>query len=199
MDSKTYEKEINLTDSSDKLSQLEVKYLGRNGVINDLLKKIKDIPSDEKKDYGQKVNKLKTSIKRLIEVKKKELASRTFKVGKERIIFLNSRLNDIKEAITKQDLRDLQQDGAILIKEIKGRKKRLRKKKKRTTGNVRKMVKTRKQDYVKLTRKLRKYIKELRKNGKLSLIEFRDIRKKIRNKNFKSESQLKIYLKGLRK
>jgi len=76
MDSKTYEKEINLTDSSDKLSQLEVKYLGRNGVINDLLKKIKDIPSDEKKDYGQKVNKLKTSIKRLIEVKKKELAGK---------------------------------------------------------------------------------------------------------------------------
>ncbi len=56
--------------------------------------------------------------------KKKKLAARTLNVGKERIIFLKSRLEEIKEAITRQDIKDLHKDGAIIIKEEKGRKKR---------------------------------------------------------------------------
>jgi phenylalanyl-tRNA synthetase alpha chain len=75
MDSKKYEIEINGVKTLDELNELEIKYLGRNGVINDLLKKIKEIPNEEKKEYGQKVNKLKASIYRYIEVKKKEVAS----------------------------------------------------------------------------------------------------------------------------
>lgn len=73
MDPKTYEKEINKTTSLDKLSQLEVKFLGRNGVINDLLKKIKDIPPEQKKEFGQKVNQLKQQLMKLISSKKIEL------------------------------------------------------------------------------------------------------------------------------
>ena len=46
--------------------------------------------------------------------KKKKLAAKVFGVGKERIVFAKSRLNEIKEAITKQDIRDLKNDGAIL-------------------------------------------------------------------------------------
>ena len=56
--------------------------------------------------------------------KKKELAKRTFNVGEERIVFVESRLKDIKEAITKQDMRDLRQDKAIIIKEKKGRRRK---------------------------------------------------------------------------
>ena len=55
--------------------------------------------------------------------KKKELAARILKVGKERIIFSQQRLNEIKEAITKQDIRDLKRDGAITVREISGRRK----------------------------------------------------------------------------
>src|SRR4030043_717038 len=92
--------------------------------------------------------------------KKKALAARTFKVGVERIEFLEPRLEEIKEAITKQDIRDLYKDGAIIIKNVKGRKTNLKKKKKRTTGNVRKKVNKRKKEYVTLTRKLRKHLAE---------------------------------------
>ena len=53
--------------------------------------------------------------------KKKELAARTLKVGKGRIMFVDARLEDIKEALTKQDVRDLKEDGAIVVKEVKGR------------------------------------------------------------------------------
>jgi len=131
--------------------------------------------------------------------KKKELVARTFGVGKERIVFVNGRLEEIKEAITKQDIKDLHQDNAILIKEVRGRKKVQKKKKKRSVGNVRKKLKNRKENYVILTRKLRSVVKELKKQGKLSQIEFKEFRKKIRNKEFKSKTHLKNYLKGIEK
>ncbi|MCK5624644.1 hypothetical protein KAI04_02280 [Candidatus Pacearchaeota archaeon] len=127
--------------------------------------------------------------------KKKLLAVKTLKVGKDRIVFVKSRLEDIKEAITKQDIKDLQKDGAIIVKEIKGRKKNLKKKSKRSTGNIRKKVKTRKADYVIMTRKLRKYVRELRNHGKLSRDEALDIRKKIRNKYYKSLGNLKEHIR----
>lgn len=129
--------------------------------------------------------------------KKKALAARTFGVGLSRIVFVKPRLEEIKEAITKQDIRDLYKDGAIKIKNIKGKKTIVRKKKKRTAGNVRKKVNKRKREYVIITRKLRKYLVKVK--DKMTDKERKDIRKKIRNRFFKSESQLKNYLKGVKK
>ncbi len=126
--------------------------------------------------------------------KKKALAARTFGVGLSRIEFLEPRLDEIKEAITKQDIRDLYKDGAIRIKNIKGRKAKPGKSKKRTAGNIRKKVNTRKREYVTLTRKLRKHLAENRE--KVTEAERKDIRKKIRNKFFKSKSDLKEHMKG---
>ena len=74
--------------------------------------------------------------------KKKELASRTLNVGKGRIAFVSSRNKEIKEAITKQDIRDLVIDGAIVIKEVKGRKKIVGRKNKRRAGKIKKSVYT---------------------------------------------------------
>ncbi len=76
MDQKSYEKEIKNSSSLEKLNDLEIKFLGRNGLINDFLKKIKDIPNDEKKEYGQKVNQLKKDVLRLIESRRKELSGK---------------------------------------------------------------------------------------------------------------------------
>ena len=55
------------------VNELEIKYLGRNGEINKLLAGIKNKPDEEKKEYGQKINKLKQSIEQLISEKKKDL------------------------------------------------------------------------------------------------------------------------------
>ena len=131
--------------------------------------------------------------------KKKLLAAKTLKVGKDRIIFVKSRLEDIKESITKQDIKDLQKEDAILIKGVRGRKKNTSKKRKRSVGNIRKKVKKQKAEYVIMTRKLRKYIKELKTQGKLSINEVQDIRKKIRNKYYKSLGALKEYIRGREK
>ena len=80
MDNKKYEAEINNSKSLVQLNELEIKYLGRNGEINKLLSAIKDIPNEEKREYGQKVNLLKTSIVRSIEMMKKKLSSKKSEV-----------------------------------------------------------------------------------------------------------------------
>ena len=131
--------------------------------------------------------------------KKKELAKKTLKVGKGRIGFVKSRLDEIKEALTKQEIRDLKKDGAIFIKEIQGRKKKPKKKKQRGTGKIKKKVNKRKKEYVIMTRKLRKYSAEMHKQGNLSKENLVEIRKKIRNKAFKSKANLKNHIEGLQK
>ena len=130
--------------------------------------------------------------------KKKELAKRTLNVGKNRIVFLESRLDEIKDAITKQDIRDLKKEGAIVIKEIKGKRK-VGKKKKKSVGNIRKKVRMRKKDYVIMTRKLRNYLSQLKKSGKISKEDEKELRKKIRNKFFRSKAHLKEQIGGLKK
>lgn len=129
--------------------------------------------------------------------KKKALAARALKVGRKRIIFIEPRLQEIKEAITKQDIRDLHKERVILIKEKKGRRK-IKRKKSRSMGNVRKRINTRKKNYVLLVRGLRKYTNELKNQGKLFKEEVREIRNKIRNKDFKSKTSLREYIKALK-
>jgi large subunit ribosomal protein L19e len=130
---------------------------------------------------------------------KKELAAKTFKVGKDRVVFVPERISEIKEAITRQDLKDLQQIGAILIKEVKGRKANVSRKNRRGAGKIKLKVNKRKQEYVIITRKLRAYAAELKKQGKLTSEEVTEIRKRIRNRAYKSKANLKTYIEGLRK
>jgi large subunit ribosomal protein L19e len=130
---------------------------------------------------------------------KKSLAAKALKVGKERIAFVKPRLGDIKEAISKQDIRELKEDGAIVVKAIKGRRKNLKRKNKRGAGKIKKKVNKRKQEYVKMTRKLRAYVSELKNQGKLSREEVKEIRKKIRNRIFKSKANLKTYIGELKR
>jgi len=126
--------------------------------------------------------------------KKRALAARTFNVGKERIFFVSSRLEEIKEAMTKQDIRDLHSVKAILIKEVKGRKTQVKKRKKRGDGNKKKNIQDKKKRYMNLTRKLRKYLGELKGQKKISREELKNIRKRIREKAYRSKAHLKLQI-----
>ena len=130
---------------------------------------------------------------------KKELAARTLKIGKSRIVFIDSRKDEIKEALRKEDIRDLVESGAIVIKEIKGKKKIRKKKKGKGPGNIKKKVNKRKQEYVVMTRKLRGYTKEMFSQGKITKEELKEIRKRIRNKMFRSKAHLKNYIEEIGK
>lgn len=126
--------------------------------------------------------------------KKKILAANAMNVGKDRIVFNTARLDEIKEAITKQDIRDLVSAGAIIVKDIKGRKAVVKRKTRRRAGSVKKKVKNSKTAYVIITRKLRNYISELRDQEKITEEQFWKLRKEIRARAFKSKSHLKEHL-----
>lgn len=123
--------------------------------------------------------------------KKKILAAKTLGVGMERIIFNNQRLEEIKEALTKQDIRDLYAAGAIAIREIKGLHAHQKRKTRRRRGSIKKVVNKRKETYMIMTRKLRAYIAQLRKKGKIKNEVYWKIRQEIKARAFRSKAHLK--------
>jgi large subunit ribosomal protein L19e len=126
--------------------------------------------------------------------KKKELAAKVLRVGKNRIFFAQEHLAEIKEAITRQDITDLYNAGAIQIKEISGRTKIVKRKRRRGVGKVKKKVNTRKKEYVIMTRKLRTFMKHLLKTGSVDREVYRETRKQIRARKFRSKRHLKEHL-----
>ena len=66
-------KEFEVVRSLNDLNELKVKYIGKKGIITLLYTKMKDIPSDEKKEYGMKINNLKTLFNDKYEERKKLL------------------------------------------------------------------------------------------------------------------------------
>lgn len=122
---------------------------------------------------------------------KKDLVARTLNVGKNRIVFNTARLSELKEAITKQDIRDLKESGVIHIKEQKGRKAHHERKTRRRFGSVKKKVKKDKRDYITLTRKLRSYLSYLKKTKQISQETFLALRKEIRSSSFRSLAHMK--------
>ena len=129
--------------------------------------------------------------------KKKALAAKVLKVGKNRIVFAGENLLEIKEAITRQDIIDLHKSGAIQIREIKGRRKNEKRKHRRGIGKVKKKVNKRKQKYAKLTRKLRTFAKSLLKMKKIDKEKYKEIRKRIKASKFKSKRHLNDSLKEI--
>ena len=55
------------------LDKIRVSYLGKKGSVTGLLKGMKDLSNEEKKEFGKKVNELKGSVAQAIEEKTKEL------------------------------------------------------------------------------------------------------------------------------
>ena len=123
--------------------------------------------------------------------KKKFLASRALGFGMKRLVFNTTRLADIKEAITKQDIRDLHADGAIQIREITGRLKVERRRTRRKHGSVRKKVVDKKRQYIIITRKLRNYVQTLLNKKLITKERYLSLRKQIRARIFKSRAHLR--------
>ena len=130
---------------------------------------------------------------------KKKLIARTLKVGVGRIS-LNSEMNaEIKEAITKQDIFDLKNEGIIKIKPIVGRKRKEKKKTKRRGGSIKKRVQNRKETYMNMTRKYRKYIQNLRKIGRIDRDKYYEIRKRIKARRFKDFAHFREIVREISK
>ncbi len=46
----------------DDIEQFRIKFNGKKGVLNDIFEKFKEVPNDQKKDFGQKINTLKQAV-----------------------------------------------------------------------------------------------------------------------------------------
>lgn len=128
--------------------------------------------------------------------KRKNLAARVLRVGAGRICFDTARLEEVKEAITKQDIRDMFAEGIITIKDKKGRARIVKRTTKRGPGKISKKVHDKKREYVLHVRKLRRYLKELKKQNKISPEKYLETRKKIKARAFKDKNHLKEHLGG---
>lgn len=65
--------ELSKITSSKTLNELKVKYVGKNGEITALLRGMKDIPAENRAEFGKTVNELKGEVSALFERKEEEL------------------------------------------------------------------------------------------------------------------------------
>ena len=81
------EKDIKAVNDLVKLNELKVEYLGKKGKITELNQMIKDIPNEEKKEFGQKVNELRSIFNDFYDDKKNEFETAILneKLAKEAI------------------------------------------------------------------------------------------------------------------
>ncbi len=70
---KELETDLKSVTNEQSLNEIKTKYLGKKGSITELSSKIKDLPNEEKKEFGANLNKLKTAASDLIDAKKEAI------------------------------------------------------------------------------------------------------------------------------
>lgn len=65
---------IDAVADSDALEQVRIKYLGSKGAVKGMMAWIKDVPGDQKRDFGQQANAAQKAVQEAFEAKKGSLA-----------------------------------------------------------------------------------------------------------------------------
>ncbi len=137
--------------------------------------------------------------------KQKKLSSKVFGVGKKRITFDSDKLSEIKEAITRSDIRALGVLKAVKKKQkssvsrVRARKLLKQKRKGRKTGSGSREGKRTarlgdKRAWINKIRIQRAFAKELRDKKLISVPTYRSIYRKIKGGYFRSKGHVKTYL-----
>ena len=63
------------TQSKDEIEQFRIKFSGKKGILNDFFEKFKEVPNEQKKDFGQKINTLKQAVNNKLEELKEATSS----------------------------------------------------------------------------------------------------------------------------
>jgi len=135
----------------------------------------------------------------------KRLAASVLKCSPKRVIFDAERLDEIKEAITKTDIKLLVNDKGIKKKNEKGiskgrtRKAKLQKKKgrRRGTGSRKGRYSARtpkKKTWSNTIRLQRKFLKQLRDKSMLTTKDYRLLYRRAKGGFFRSLSHVKLYI-----
>jgi large subunit ribosomal protein L19e len=136
----------------------------------------------------------------------KKLASQLSKRSPKKIKLDVNRMEEIKEAITKADIRSLIKDKAIKLESAKGisraRARKTNKQKvrgrKKGQGSRKGKANARLRDKKKWMQKIRlqrEFLRELKLKNKISSQVFKDLYKKSKGGFFRSKRHIKLYLK----
>jgi len=135
----------------------------------------------------------------------KRLAASVLGCSEKRVAFDPARLEDIKEAITKTDIRLLIGEGAIREKPVKGVSRvRANKRKTQKSKGLRKGEGSRKgkvtaraskkEKWIKKMRAQRKFLKQLKLKGLLKPDAFKELYTKSKGGFFRSTKHIKLYI-----
>ena len=135
----------------------------------------------------------------------RRLAAQILKCGENRITFNHDRISEIKEAITKADIRQLINNGLILKRRLRNtskfwarRRKEQKSKSKQKGPGSRKGKKTArlppKRVWINKIRLQRKYLKSLMSGKSISSLEYHDLYMKSKGGFFRSIRHLKLYV-----
>ncbi len=79
-----FEEKIKTLDASSKVEEMRIEFLGKKGLVASLMSELKNIPNEQKKEFGQSVNVLKEYIESQLSQKRGEI------VKKEEEALINS-------------------------------------------------------------------------------------------------------------
>ena len=83
----TFEKDVLTITNMKTLNDIRVEYLGKQGKVTELSKMMKDVPIEDKKEFGILVNEVRNLVTNALDEKKKELEEKALneKLSKEKI------------------------------------------------------------------------------------------------------------------
>jgi len=67
--------ELRAVNSTDQLEQFRIKYLGSNGAVKALMKRLRDVPKEQKREFGQRANAVQDHVSTAFEAKQTEISS----------------------------------------------------------------------------------------------------------------------------
>ncbi len=135
----------------------------------------------------------------------RRMAAEVLDVGKSRVWIDPERVEDVSEAITKQDIRNLVESGVIKKKAKKGtskgraRKNKAQRKKGRKKGHGKRKGskgarKKSKDHWKEKIRALRKDLREKRDSGEISRSDYRKLYRKAKGGFFRNKKHMNLYI-----
>lgn len=80
-----YKSKIEQTKNSKELEKLRIELLSRQGLINELTSQISELPPEERREFGQKLNQIKQKLEKLIAQQRGKVEKKVVKKKKEEI------------------------------------------------------------------------------------------------------------------
>lgn len=120
----------------------------------------------------------------------KRLAAKILKVGVDKVFIDSSKIEDVKKAVTRKDIKNLIKKGYIkkLPERVSFPYKKEVKRVKKGSSIKKKTIR------VRTVRALRKYLKELKESGKIEKNDYKKVYRWIKGGMFRSRAHMRIFL-----